>query len=164
MRMICHDIHKQGYVALCWPVRCLREWQDVKCFTDYPRGEMVLTEDAVAPHQTPMWECSGHLLAGCYIAKYGLVNASLLPFLRGDISPTFFLLAHLPCQGGLQWNWKPNSLQKEQWVENQSWRQHAYSSKGDAEKNQLSQPTNPSWKIKGLRTTSIGNRGYWYIC
>lgn len=51
---------------------------------------MVLTEDAVAPHQTPMWECSGHLLAGCYIAKYGLVNASLLPFLRGDISPTFF--------------------------------------------------------------------------
>lgn len=104
MRIICHDIHKHGYVAKTRLSMCLREWKDFKCFIDYPRGETVLTEDAIAPHQTSLWECSGHLLVGMcrYIAKYGIVDTSFL----------LFSFAHLPSQAGLPWNWEPALCRK----------------------------------------------------
>lgn len=160
MRIICHDIYKNGYVARKRLSIRLREWKDVRCFTDYPRGETVLTEDAIAPHRTPMWECSGCLLAGTchYIAKYGIVYTSF----------PLFLLAHLSCQAGLLWNWEPALCRK-----SGGWRISLRDSmhpavKEGQEKSQHSQPTNSSWDIRfknhhhkqcGLLVSMLGQHG-----
>lgn len=104
----------------------------------------MLTEDAAAPHQTPMWECSGHLLAGMchYIAEY--TSFLLFTVHLFTCSTCFTCFTDFTCSSFLPgWSTaelRASSLQKELWVENQSKRQHTSSSKQGAEKP--TQPTN----------------------